>query len=376
LPADLKVFSIQLEAHGQGSPAEAVDLARSLRIHMWGAKNAKPEWLARAQAIADREKAPVRFFASNEEYGTWVTVPGLGTYSHTSDVMAPAGADIGPPLKEGIVSWQQFRDRRLAPLQKAGGHLVWQFGENEELVRFYLDDSLRRGGYAAISTFHFGNPDFTNTEPFLNRWRGQIPFVALQDAHGPEPWWFADMTAGFRTLFLATEPTWDAWLAALKENSVVAVRHDSVSGMKTWTHGSSREVADYVRAREHEWRWWDHAQIRRPLVSVVAVKPEDAFEAGRPDKGVMIRVRCAWENTTQGLPKKPIADLVELKVDGSKVSPDLVAPAQRAGGPHADYRHQYHIPEPAPGVHVATARVRAIATNEVSERSIRFSTDG
>jgi hypothetical protein len=374
LPPDLKVFSIQIEAHGQGSPAEAVDLARSLRIHLWGAKNAKPAWLARAQAIADLEKVPVRFFVANEEYGTWVSVPGLGTYSHTSDVIAPPGADFGQPLKERPVTWEEFRERRLAPLQNAGGRLVWQFGENEELVRLYLDDSLQRGGYAAVSTFHFGNPDFTNTEPFLNRWRGQIPFVALQDAHGPEPWWFADMTAGFRTLFLGAEPTWDAWLRALKENWVVAVRHDSVSGMKTWSHGGSREVTEYVRAREQEWRWWDNALIQRPLVSIVAVAPGDDFEAARPDAGVTLRVRCAWQNTTQGLPKKPIAELLELKVDGQKVTPALVAPApQRGAAAHADHRHDYHIPKLAPGAHAATARVRVIATGAESERTIRFS---
>jgi hypothetical protein len=103
------------------------------------------------------------------------------------------------------VSWEEFRERRLKPLQQGDGRLVWQFGENEELVRMFLDDSVERGGYAAISTYHFGTPDFTNSEPFLHRWRGKIPFVALQDAHGPEPWWFADMTTGFRTLFLATE---------------------------------------------------------------------------------------------------------------------------------------------------------------------------
>ena len=218
LPAGLKVFTIQIEAHGQGSPREAVALAQGLRIHLWGAKNARPEWLARAQAIADGQGVPVRFFVANEEYGTWVRVPGLGTYSHTSDIIAPAGADFGPSLaNQGVVSWPDYRARRLAPLQAAGGRLVWQFGENEELVRIYLDDSLERGGYAAISTFHFGNPDFTNTEPFLGGYRGQIPFVALQDAHGAEPWWFADMTEGFRTLFLAREPTWDGWLEALRQ---------------------------------------------------------------------------------------------------------------------------------------------------------------
>src|SRR6185295_3441328 len=39
VPNHLKVFTIQIEAHGTGSPTEAVELARTLRIHMWGAKN-------------------------------------------------------------------------------------------------------------------------------------------------------------------------------------------------------------------------------------------------------------------------------------------------------------------------------------------------
>jgi hypothetical protein len=132
---DLKVFSIQIEAHGQGSPAEAVDLAKSLRIHLWGAKNAKPGWIVRAQHIADKQKVPVKFFVANEEYGTLVTVPGLGTYSHTSDVIAPAGVDFGPAVGKDLVTWEAFRERRLAPLEKAGGKLIWQFGENEELTR-------------------------------------------------------------------------------------------------------------------------------------------------------------------------------------------------------------------------------------------------
>src|SRR5437764_12583800 len=102
-----------------------------------------------------------------------------GTYSLTCDIIAPAEIDFGQALSnQGVVTWENFRERRLTPLEKAGGRLIWQFGENEELVRMYLDDSLERGGYTAISTFHFGNPDFTNTEPFLNRFRGRIPFVA------------------------------------------------------------------------------------------------------------------------------------------------------------------------------------------------------
>ncbi len=371
-PRGLKVFSIQLEAHGKGSPAEAADLAGSLRIHLWGAKNAQPEWIARAQHTADQHKVPVTFFVANEEYGTWVRVPGLGTYSHTSDLMVPAGQDFGAPMAgAGVLSWPEFRQRRLAPLQKRGGSLVWQFGENEELVRLYLDDSIERGGYAAISTFHFGNPDFTNSEPFLHRYRGQIPFVALQDAHGDEPWWFADMTTGFRTLFLAMEPTWKGWLDALKRNRVVAVRHDSVSGFETWMHGTP-EAIEFARRRELDWRWWDNPQIQRPLVSIVAVKPTDEFEVARPRQGVAIRVRCAFENTTQGRPKTAMAQLVKLTVDGAEVSPVFVASRQSRAAAGADHYHVFHLPNPAPGRHTATALVRVLKTNATSSRTLEF----
>lgn len=374
LPAGLKLYSIQIEAHGQGSPAEAVDLARALRIHFWGAKNGTPEWLARAQALADRQQVPVQFFVANEEYGTWVQVPGLGTYSHTSDLIAPPHCDFGPALgRPGAASWPEFRQRRLGPLQQAQGRLIWQFGENEELVRLYLDDSLQRGGYAAISTFHFGNPDFTNSEPFLQRYRGRIPFIGLQDSHGDEPWWFADKTTGFRTVFLASEPSWQGWLTALERNWVAAIRHDAVSGFKTWMHAGSKEVLEFVRDHEREWRWWDNAPIQRPLVSLVAVTPEDPFEAARPEQGVTLRVRCAWECAPQGQLKQPLAELLKLTLDGAAVSPKLVTRHGGRGAALVDHYHEFHL-EPSPGKHTARALVRVAETGLQASRTIEFVT--
>lgn len=372
-PADLKVFTVQIEAHGQGSPADAVELARTLKVHLWGAKNAKPEWLRRAQALADQQKVPVTFFPADEEYGTWVTVPGLGTYSHTSDVFAPPGRDHGQSLTgAGAVTWPQYREKRLAPLAKAGGTLVWQFGENEEITRVFLDDSLERGGFGAISTFHFGNPDFTNSEPFLYRYRGKIPFIALQDAHGAEPWWFADMTTGFRTLFLAKEPTWAGWAEALRRNWVGAVRRDAVSRNELWLHAGSNAVRDALLAREKEWRWWDGAAAARPLVSVVVLHPDTPFEAGRPESGVAVRVRCAWENTTQGLAKKPLAELVRVLVDDKEVAPTLVAKKNPAGNAHLDHYHIVPLPKLAAGMHTVKVTVREIATKAESVRTTEF----
>jgi hypothetical protein len=249
--------------------------------------------------------------------------------------------------------------------------LIWQFGENEELVRMLLDDSVERRGFAVISTFHFGNPDFTNTEPFLHRWRGRIPYIALQDAHGPEPWWFADQTTGMRTLFLAAEPTWEGWLQALERNWIVAVRRDGWTRGRTWMHSGSDDVAAFVRQRELTWRWWDNPAIARPMVSLVAMRATDAFEAGRPEQGLALRVRCAWENTAQGLPKTPLAELVRLEVDGREVATVPVS-RQRPNGQREDHYHSGRMPAAAAGKHTATAVVRVLATGAEARRTIEF----
>ncbi len=397
LPSNLKLFTIQLEAPGQGSPSEAVELASSLKIHLWGAKNAAPGWIERAQSIADSRKVPVNFFVANEEYGTWVNVPGLGTYSHTSDIIAPADANPGAPLtqrapgilpgsaplqKSGLaqpsstparqdaggrlVSWPEFRQRRLNPLTKANGRLIWQFGENEELVRMYLDDSLQRGGYSAISTFHFGNPDFTNTEPFLKRYRGQIPFVALQDAHGGESWWWSERLAGFRTVFLAEEATWDAWLKALKNDWVAAIRHDALSNFKTWMHGGVTGVQEFLRAREAEWKWWGDKPdaLTRPPVIVTLVRAGDAFEKGAPENGAALRVRCWWETTNQGVPKTQVAELLDLTLDGKQINAQEITPK----GPQGNRSDHYYLapaPNLLPGVHAGVAHLRMRASGKV-----------
>lgn len=365
VPGDLKVFTIQLEAPGVGGPGDAVELAKELKIHLWGAKNAAPGWIEAAQACADRQGVPVRFFVANEEYGTFVEVPGMGTYSHTSDLFAPAGVDIGMPMeKNRPVSWEEYREKRLAALEKGGGKLFWQFGENEELTRLFLDDSLERGGFAAISTFHFGNPDFTISEPFLYRYRQAMPFVALQDAHGGESWWWSERLAGFRTMFLAKDPTWEGWMEALKNNWVVAVRHDANSGMRTWMHGGAPGVQEFVKEREAEWKWWEGERVVRPTVAMVVIRPEDRFEPGRPEKGVAVRIRCQWEATTQGVPKKQLVELAEVSVDGRKMMPAMVQKKNAQGG-MTDHYYLLGMPEVAEGKHVVEATVRGIGSGKM-----------
>src|SRR5690606_17672583 len=92
--SDYKVYTVQFEAHGSGSPYEAVMLAKELKIHLWGSKNGEIGWIEEAQRIADREKVPVTFFISSEPYEANITVPGMGSFNHVLDYIVPAGKDV------------------------------------------------------------------------------------------------------------------------------------------------------------------------------------------------------------------------------------------------------------------------------------------
>ncbi|MGK0240234.1 MAG: hypothetical protein ACI92G_003719 [Candidatus Pelagisphaera sp.] len=372
LPSGLSVYSIQIESHGRGSPIETVALAKALRIHLWGSKNASPGWRKKVAELAAADQVPVTFFLADEEYGSWVDVPGMGTFSHIADLMSPSDADIGESLaKAGPVSWPEFRERRVKPLREGKGRLNWQFGQHEDAIRLFLDDSLMRPGYSAISTFHFGNIDFTTSEPFLHRWRGQLPFIALQDAHGNEPWWFSDQTEGMRTLFLGTEPTWDSWLKAIDHNWVAAVRHDYRTQDQTWIHSGSDEVTEYIVKRELDWRWWNNPDIARPLVSLVAVRPEDEFEAGRPEQGINLRIRVARRNTNHGLLKEALAQFESLTLNGKQVFPEQVSvPASRDPNSLEDQYFLYPLPF-KPGEYTATAAVMDLTGNNRIVETIR-----
>lgn len=344
-------------------------LAEKLRIDLWGAKNAPPGWIERAQDIARREGVPVTFFQSNEEYGTLVGLPGLGMYTHLSDPMAPAGVDMGKAEPGRETMWEEFRQGRLARLHEAGGRMVWQICDNEELSRILLDDSLQRGGYAALSTFHFGCRNMAFTVPFLFRYRHLIPFVALQDAHGVEPWWWTDHLAGFRTLFLGTEPTWRAWLEALARNWVVAVRHDVDTHYKTRLLGGAPGVQEYVKEREAEWRWWDPDRpetLRRPIASIVPVAPGDPFEAAAPGSGLNIRVRVQWNTNHLAFLQRPVFELIALKWNDDPLPFEAVERRDRQDR-LIDHYYVARVEAPRPGRHRITATLRHAETGETAE---------
>ena len=376
LPADLAAFTIQFQAPGTDSPAEAVELARVLRIHLWGAKNAKAGWLERAQTIARQRGVAVIFFQSNEEYGTRVQVPGLGSYSHVNDPLAPPGRPLAAwPRKEG--PWDQFRAEKLEPLHQAGGRMLWQISDNEEFARLLLDESVRRGGYDAISTFHFHDLNMAWTMPCVMRYQHDIPLVALQDAHAAA-WWWGDQLAGYRTVFLAREPTWEGWLEALGERRVVAVRRDAATRRQLRMLGGTAPVRRLIMDRAAQWQWWDDAgtALDRVPASVVVVRTEDEFEPGRPKSGTVLRIRTRRIRThsgpNMGLAATPIVDCLAVLIDGREV-PAEKHERRDAMGRLEDVFQLVSLNQLSAGEHAVELRLVEPATGTRSAFTHRFS---
>jgi hypothetical protein len=372
LPAALKICTMQIEAPGVGSPREAAEMGAALKVDLWGAKNTAPGWIARAQQVAHG----VTFFPSNEEYGTYVEVPGLGTYSHLSDVTAPPGVEFGAALSDKEKQpnrWQAFLDQRIGPLRKAGGSNVWQFNENEELTRVLLNQAVEQGTFSSLSAFHFGSVNFLRSQPFLNRYRDVLPLIGLQDAH-TQTWWWMEYLVAFRTFFLSEQPTWAGWQKALEKKWVVSVRHDAKTNFETEVAGGSAAVRAFLMDRQAQWKWWGAKadELIRPVASLVAITPDEKFEDARPEEGVNLRVRCWMDTQPFGVPKIPVWEFVSLEVDGAavKASEERVEPK---GGDRGDVRYVAHIAGDRKGRHRAVATVRQVKSGETKKVTREFS---
>lgn len=358
----LKVFTVQFEASGVGSPTEAVLLADSLHINLWGTKNSSPAWRAAAQKVADKKKVPVIFFQADEAYGKTVTVQGQGTFSHVMDFIAPAFANIKLNLDGS--SWQSYRNTFIEPLLKDNGALILQVTNNEPLGRIILDESVQKGGFAAISTVHFGQ-NFSFWLPWLHQYRYQLPFVALQDAHGSETWWWKDELSGYRTLFLGRTGSYDEMMKALKNNQIVAVRHDSISDYKTRILGGAEGVQPFIIAQQNTWKWWkeDGKETTLPWAAITVVTSKDTFEVARPASGVTVRIRCSWNTVRQAL-KNPLVTLTTLKIDGKEVKAEYVEKKNKSEGV-ADCYFLYNMQNPSAGKHTIQATFKNLKSNAV-----------
>ncbi len=372
LPAGLKVFCMQMGAPGKGSPQEAVSVAQSLKIHLWGARDADAKWLERAQTLAGERGVPVNFFAESDEYEVPIALPGIGSYARVSEVYGTQQplTSKSQGVKETL--WSEYRDRRVAALRKTGGGAVFWVSENDDYNRILIDDSLERNGFTAIGGYHFLNGNMTYEHPMLLRYRNAISFVALQDARSKESWWWADELTGTRTLFLASEPTWDGWQEALRRRWVFAARHDASTSFGTRILGPEGSAMSFLREREAEWKWWreDPKDLRRPLAILSVLTPDEGFEEQRPTEGVGVRVRLWWTYAGGRLGKQ-MAELTGFAIDGGEISPRIYEVKDNRG---ALLDHYYYVSllDPSPGKHQVTARVRNLADKRVDQYTIPF----
>jgi prenyltransferase beta subunit len=371
-----KIYTVQFQAGGTGSPEEAVMLADSLDIHLWGTKNAGAGWIETAQKIADENKVAVTFFQSDESHERNVYVPGMGTFGHILDYFAPAGDGMVPFKKATSVqdfrrsaiglkessTWAELREAAILPLAKNHGGFVLQVSNNEPLSRILLDESVNNGGYLAISTVHFGQ-NFLFWLPHLNQYRYQLPFIAMQDFHGIESWWWGNDLVAYRTLFLAKKPDVEELYTALKNNWVVALRHDSISDYKTRMLGGTTEARTFIQSRQKEWQWWndDTQEMNHPWAAITVVEPTDTLEAGRPETGVNIRIRCWWQGVRQNI-KEPLVALEQLHVDNLLIPQESIKQVERK---NVDSYYLYSLPNLAQGEHQIKVTLRHLKTNEV-----------
>ncbi|MEX0685130.1 MAG: prenyltransferase/squalene oxidase repeat-containing protein [Balneolales bacterium] len=356
--SDYKIYTVQFQLAGSGSPYEAVMMADSLRIHLWGAKNATAEWLSTAQQIANDQGVEVTFFHADEEYGKHVEVIGMGSYNHLFDPVFPAGSstkDVGWNFRQSYYyPWQSFQDDYVKPLLDDNGVLLWQVNHNEPASRLLLDESVNNGGYAAISSIHF-DQNFLFWLPFLNQYRHQLAIISLQDFHGTESWWWGNEMTHYRNLFLAKEASYESMIEALKNREVITVRHDEVTNNLTRMIGGAPGVREYVTSKVEEWKWWEdgtHA-MNHPWAAITILHPDDSFEVGHPNEGVNVRIRLWMDGARQNV-GQPIVDLTELKVNGRMVHPESIDEKSRRGQ-QVDSYYLYSIVQPKPGKNIVEA---------------------
>lgn len=300
----------------------------------------------------------------------------MGTFGHMLDYFAPAGEGMVPfkkgtsqqefrrsaiGLKESS-TWSELRETAILPLAKSNGGFILQISNNEPLSRILLDESVANGGYLAISTIHFGQ-NFLFWLPHLNQYRYQLPFIALQDFHGIESWWWGNELVAYRNLFLAKKPDTGELFNALKNNWVVAVRHDSISGYKTRMLGGTKDARAFIQTRQKEWQWWNDEtrEMNHPWAAITVVEPSDTLEAARPETGVNIRIRCWWNGVRQNI-KEPLVSLEKLSIDDVLIPPGSIKFVERQ---NVDNYYLYSLPNPKKGEYNIKATLRNMRTNEL-----------
>jgi hypothetical protein len=120
--------------------------------------------------------------------------------------------------------------------------------------------------------------------------------------------------------------------------------------------GAIPPVRDFLMEHQDQWVWWgtDGAARERPSAALAVLRAGAPFEAGAPPEGAAVRIRLWADNTGQGVPRTPRAELVSLQFDGRDAAPREVA---------AQNDRYLICPAPA-GARQVSARVRAIESGK------------
>ncbi len=161
---------------------------------------------------------------------------------------------------------------------------------------------------------------------------------------------------------------------ALKNNWVVAVRHDSLSDFKTRILGGAAGVQQYILSQQNKWKWWesDPEKLIRPWAAITVIHPSDSFEVAHPEKGVNIRIRCWWTSKRPIL-EKAMTTLTQLKVDGKTVQPEYIEKKDRRGKGVVDSYYLYSIESPSTGEHIIEAFFKNLENDSVRTIKKKFS---
>ncbi len=101
-------------------------------------------------------------------------------------------------------------------------------------------------------------------------------------------------------------------------------------------------------------------KLVRPQVAITVIGKDDLFEAGNPEAGVNIRVRCRW-NSVRNTLKTPAATLQQLKIDGKVVIAEEIIKKDKKDMP-ADAYYLYQWGNPAKGFHKIEATIKDVNT--------------
>ena len=195
---DLKVYSIQIEAHGQGSPAEAVDAGPGPADPPLGGQE-RPAGMDRAGPGDRRRRRGCRYGSSSP---TKNTAPGSAfrawarTATRATSSRRPAATSARRWRSKGWSPGPSSATRRLAPLRRRAGG---SSGSSARTRSWSGSSSTTRSSAAAMRR-SARSTSATPTSPTPSRsWAatgGRSPSSPCRTHTVAEPWWFADMTDG------------------------------------------------------------------------------------------------------------------------------------------------------------------------------------